>query len=102
MANRSLLCFAHGQDGDWEAICVDLDIGVQGASFAEVQAMLGEAVLEYVDAAKNETPEVQAQLLGRKAPWHVSLRLWIDILISTIFDRQRREQQASFPVACPA
>lgn len=102
MTSRSFLCYAHGRDGDWEAICVDLDVAVQGASFEEVQMLLNEAVAEYVDAAMFETPKVRAQLLNRKAPWHVSFKLWIGILISNLFNGQHREQQASFPVACPA
>lgn len=70
MTSRSFLCYAHGRDGDWEAICVDLDVAVQGASFEEVQMLLNEAVVEYVDAPMFETPKVRAQLLNRKAPWH--------------------------------
>ena len=37
---KRLLCFAEGKEGDWEGICVDLDIAVQGASFNEVCELL--------------------------------------------------------------
>ncbi|MEO6717060.1 MAG: hypothetical protein ABIM50_07405 [Novosphingobium sp.] len=100
--NRSLQCFAHGRDGDWEAICIDLDIAVQGTSFQEVQSTLNDAVRSYASLVSNEDPVTRANLLNRKAPWHVIAKLWIGILISGILDGRRGEEQASFPLPCPA
>ena len=34
--DRMVRCYAKGHTGDWEAICLDLDIAVQGESFEDV------------------------------------------------------------------
>ena len=99
---RSLQCFAHGRDGDWEAICVDLDIAVQGKSFGEVQQSLNEAVRSYVELVSLEDDSAKESLLNRRAPWHVTAKLWIGLVISGLMDGRRGEEQASFPLPCPA
>lgn len=72
---RRLQCFAHGRPGDWEAICTDLDLAVQGTSFEDVQRMLNEAVCSYVEDAMQESEETRRQLLKRRSPWHVRIGL---------------------------
>lgn len=99
----SVVCYAHGRPGDWEGVCIDFDIAVQGRSFAEVQRLLEEAVHEYVAAAQEEAPATRRQLLDRRAPWSVSFAWTIRVLISSL--RHRRDDDdssASFPVACAA
>ncbi len=51
-----LVRFARGRAGDWEAICVDFDIAVQGRSLNEVLARLESAVSDYVAAAREKIP----------------------------------------------
>lgn len=102
MAN-ALLCYAHGRDTEWEAICVDLDIAVQGRSFDEVRSLLSSAIASYVADAAAESPRDALRLLTRRAPFHVravlALRLaWYNLM----HGKQDREMQASFPVLCPA
>lgn len=97
------MCFAHGRDTDWEAICVDLDIAVQGESFEEVRALLREAIQTYIEDACQEPPEVRDRLLSRTAPWHVRLGLAAKVVVYTLFEKSRkREVQASFGLPCPA
>jgi len=99
----SVVCYAQGRPGDWEAICVDFDIAVQGRSFAEVQKMLEEAVADYVAAAMEEAPDVRSRLLSRRAPLSVSVMWTIRVLLSSL--RHRRDDDdssASFPIACAA
>jgi predicted RNase H-like HicB family nuclease len=50
LASRSLHCYAEGRNGDWEAICLDLDIAVQGGSFEEVFGSLREAISLYLES----------------------------------------------------
>jgi hypothetical protein len=100
--NRSLQCFAHGRQGDWEAICVDLDIAVQGESFEEVQQGLNQAVSSYIELVAKESSTAREALLNRRAPWHVIAKLWIGLVISGLLDRRKGEEQASFPLPCPA
>ena len=52
---KFLTCYATGDSGGWEAICVDFDIAVQGKSFEEVFQELKVAIREYVESAKQET-----------------------------------------------
>ena len=98
---RSLRCFAHGRDHEWEGICVDLDIAVQGSSFDEVKNLLEDAVRGYIEAVMDERPDVQKQLLSRRAPFGVVAKLWIKSAMFNLFDGRQREEQASFPLACP-
>jgi predicted RNase H-like HicB family nuclease len=65
---KQVLCFAQWRDGDWEGICLDFDIAVQGRSFEEVKAALEEAVDTYVEDALREEQSVARQLLRRAAP----------------------------------
>jgi hypothetical protein len=59
---------AQGRDGDWEAICLDLDIAVQGESFDEVAGSLHAAIATYYSDARAEEPDARRRLLNRKAP----------------------------------
>lgn len=98
----SLLCFAHGNPSGWEALCIDLDISVQGDTFDDVRALLSKAVGSYIDAAQDEAPDVRAKLLNRRAPWWVSAGMTMRLIAFNVFRGRTREAQASFPVACPA
>jgi len=99
---RSFLCFARGHGSEWEAICVDLDIAVQGRSFNEVRQGLEEAVASYVESAHAEDAETCSKLLNRRAPlWVVLLWTW-RVLKSAWRSRSDNDTSASFPVACPA
>lgn len=99
----NVVCYAHGRPGDWEGVCIDFDIAVQGRSFAEVQHLLECAVHEYVAAAMEEAPDVCAKLLNRRAPLSVSFAWTFRVLASSL--RHRRDDDdssASFPIACAA
>lgn len=104
MANptKSLQCYAHGRDGAWEAICVDLDLAVAGNTFEEVQDSLEIAISEYLELVAQEAPEQQEKLLNRRAPWFVRMGLAAKMLAFMIFGGRSREAQASFPMPCPA
>ena len=42
---RKLTCYAWGKPGDWEALCVDLDLAAQGAKLSrKFAARLGDAL----------------------------------------------------------
>lgn len=94
----SFLCFAHGRDGDWEAVCVDLDIAIQGSSFDEVRNLLNRAVSTYVADAEAESAEVRDSLLSRRAPWHVTAGMKLRFLLSSFTRRRDNLAEAIFPV----
>ena len=68
---KILTCYATGQDREWEAICVDLDIAVQGDSFSDVYTRLNEAIADYVYSVVAESPAQVKRLMSRAAPWRV-------------------------------
>ncbi len=94
-------CFAQGTDGDWEAICVDLDIAVQGDSFENVKLLLDCAISTYIEDAMCESPEVRSRLLSRKAPWTVIAKHALDTALYN-FRQNAKMKRASYPVACHA
>lgn len=107
MRDATLLCFAHGRDSEWEAICVDLDIAVTGRSLGEVSDLLERAVSSYIEDAKKESPETCKQLLLRRAPLRVELSLLFRMFISAVsqFFRRRNhmsEFEARFTIPCRA
>jgi predicted RNase H-like HicB family nuclease len=71
---RILHCHAFGSDHQWQAICLDLDLAVQGGSFEEVFQLLKEAIAFHLEGI-SELPEAdQRRLLNRRVPWLVRLR----------------------------
>lgn len=73
MRSRTLRCYAEGRDGDWEAICLDLDIAVQGDSFEDAFQSLQQAISLYMETVADLPPQDRPSLLDRPAP--LSLRL---------------------------
>ena len=89
-----LRCMAESQDGAWWAICIDLDIGVQGQSFADVKEGLNRAIEMYLERAA-ELPEAEQDvLLSRRSPWHVRAKFYLGSLLGWFgerdTDRRRR------------
>jgi predicted RNase H-like HicB family nuclease len=104
MAERTLQCYAHGHpDGVWEAICIDLDIAVQGRSFAEVREFLQTAIESYVEQAKQERPEDAERLLNRRSPLHVRARYALGAAVGRLFGRAAGGvREEPFVVSCHA
>lgn len=100
---KNLLCYAAGRAGDWEAICIDLDIAVQGQSFDEARALLQRSIDLYVEEAVKEAPEEAARLLARTAPLWVRTT-WAMTLFWHLLSRQpgRGLSYAGFDLSCPA
>lgn len=87
---RKLTCYAWGKPGDWEALCVDLDIATQGSSFEEVKRDLELAVEDFLDYA-SELPENNRKfLLSHRAPRSLRLRLALRHQWSTLTRTCRR------------
>lgn len=103
MADK-LLCFARGRPGEWEAICLDYDIAVQGTSFEEVERLLGMSIDDYVESARKEAPAVRDKLLRRSAPAHV----WLGYVFGFLWHNLGRRRsngdrlEHSFQMSCPA
>jgi predicted RNase H-like HicB family nuclease len=93
VAAKTLHCYAEGQDGDWEAICLDLDIAVQGRTFEEVFGSLREAIKLYLDSVSSLPADERRSLLQRPAPIVVRLKFlahaWRGLFANRDDDRQR-------------
>jgi predicted RNase H-like HicB family nuclease len=63
-----LRCYAIRRDALWSAICIDLCLAAQGASFEEARRKLAEQIAEYVTEAVTIDQEHAGYLLRRKAP----------------------------------
>lgn len=97
-------CFAEGRGNQWSALCLDLDIAVDGASFEEVYRDLNKAVEMYLQRAA-EFPEAErARMLRRKAPWHVRLPIMIRALRIGLTGGPRDDDRQShgYTLPCPA
>jgi hypothetical protein len=84
---RQLLCFAEGEADRWQAICVDLDVAVQGTSFGEVSGALELAIAEYLRAAAAEDEPTRRRLLARRAPLLVRLLYAMRFVKQFLFGR---------------
>jgi hypothetical protein len=105
MEPRVLRGYAHGRAGAWEAICLDLDIAVQGRSFEDVRTRLDEAVASYIEDAEKEAPADAARLLKRRSPLTAQLRMLAIMAGAFVFGLTagtRREEQATFGIPCHA
>lgn len=104
MVPKHVQCFAHGRGNDWQAICVDFDIAVQGHSLPDVQQRLGDAVTAYVIAAMEQDEDTRREWLSRRVPLSVELGLFFGYFAHVLTRRRRRDHdecKAGFDV-CPA
>jgi predicted RNase H-like HicB family nuclease len=99
--SRTLHCYAEGRDGGWEAICLELDIAVQGDSFAEVYQALDEAIAAYLETVHDLPEGERRHLLRRKAPMSVRISFLLRAFRTILFGRDNDPQYAGFtlPVA---
>ena len=101
MNSRILHCYAEGQGGDWAAICLDLDIAVQGSSFEEVFAALQKAISLYLESVADLPPQERRFLLHRPAPFPVRLKFLTHALRGLFADGDgdRQRHQFTMPLA---
>ena len=102
-SERVLRCFVRGRGDRWEAMCIDLDIAVEGDSRREVVGRLEDAIAGYVESACAEGGEQAKRLLSRRAPWRVRLGVVFGSALHVLFrTRPGHELRGNFDLACPA
>lgn len=99
---KLLYCAARGHEGHWEAICLDLDIAVEGKSFKDVQARLNKAIRLYVESALKKPDDVRDRLLNRRAPFLVRMKWTLPFLIANVLSRKDDGDRSPAIFACPA
>jgi predicted RNase H-like HicB family nuclease len=101
LASRNLRCYAEGRDGDWEAICLDLDIAVQGRSFEEVFSSLQKAISLYFESVNDLPSHEQPSLLSRRVPLSIRFKFLAHALRGMFADSDgdRYRHQFTLPLA---
>jgi predicted RNase H-like HicB family nuclease len=102
LGNRTLHCYAEGRDGEWEAICLDLDIAVQGQSFEEVCASLRQAISLYLETLADLEPKQRQSLLRRSAPLSVRLKFLAHAVRGLFSDHDGGSQRHQFTMLLAA
>lgn len=103
MAN-TFRCVAEGcDDHGWQAICLDLDIAVEGRTLADVKARLSEAVSLHVREAMKLPERDRQRLLTRQVPFSLKLVYAFKLFWHSIKSKSRDcDMQASFEIPCHA
>lgn len=98
---RVLYCYASGREGAWEAICLDLDIAVQGTSFEDVSALLQEAIGLYLETVKDLPEAERAAFLSRPVPFLTRLGFAIEAFWSALRAKSDGKLEHQFTMAVP-
>ena len=98
---RLLYCYASGRAGAWEAICIDLDIAVQGKSFEEVSALLQEAIVLYLETVSDLPESERAAFLSRPVPFWTRLGFALEAFWSALRAKTDGELKHLFTMALP-
>jgi len=81
MPNRYLRCFAENSEGVWVAYCLDLGMGVQAETFADVKQKLEAQI-------RDLTPDEALRYFRRGAPawlWTRYYYTWVVVKIARLF-----------------
>ena len=73
----ALQCYAYRRGQRWHAICVDLDVAVDGESSPAVVATLETCIDLHLERVAELPAEERRRLLSRRAPWRVRAPLAI-------------------------
>ena len=96
-------CMAEGTQGQWEAICLNFDIAVQGDTFEEVYHSLDEAVRSYLETVHTYPEDDKRRLLSRSVPLWLRLKFAAAYCMSAMFRSASKERHTySAPTVCPA
>ncbi len=74
-------CYVWGKDSDWEAICTDLDIAVQGRSFDDTKSLLNEAITNFLTDVESLPTDDRQRLLNRRSPLLLRMKLRLKYLL---------------------
>ena len=77
MNRRKFRCYIRGRDSDWEAICTDLDIAVQGNSLENAKSLLEDAVNGFLTELEDWPLDDQRRLLNRRSPFWLRVQFFI-------------------------
>ncbi|MDE0101775.1 MAG: hypothetical protein OXN89_05295 [Bryobacterales bacterium] len=73
--SKRFRCYAYGRGSDWQAICVDVDVAVDGASSEEVKDSLGASVELFLSAVADLSLDDQREALSHTTPRYICFKL---------------------------
>jgi hypothetical protein len=87
----TLRCYAENKArGLWVAVCIDLNLAVQGESYREVRKKLDKQIDDYLqDALVGEDSKYVTQLIPRRAPRKFFLKYYLIHLHFFVWHRVR-------------
>jgi len=101
--DRTVLCYVEGAGREWQGVCLDFDIAIQGESFEQVRELLGEAITSYVEDVSREDAETQRQLFNRRTPLLTRLGFkWRFLSSALMSQRHSKDLRGSFELPCHA
>ncbi len=96
---RALYCYVSGHEGAWEAICLELDIAVQGRSFEEFSSLLREAIALYLATVSELLEEERSAFLSGSVPFTTRLGFAIAAFLSALCARGNGDLKHQFTMA---
>jgi hypothetical protein len=104
MTTFSYFCIAEGcDDQGWQAICLNLDIAVEGATLADAKMRLDAAVGDYIEQVLKLPAADRRRLLNRSIPFALKLEYAFRLFWHSLRSKRRDGgQQASFEIPCHA
>lgn len=90
----ALRCYAHRRGQQWHAICLDLDVAVDGQSFPAVVASLQTCIDLYLERVAELPAQERRCFLTRRAPWRVRASSAISIRLHRLNLEGARERNA--------
>ena len=100
--DRKLHCLALGSDGAWEAICLDLDIAVQGRSFEDESDALTPEITLYSEHVATIPAAEQSQFLDRRVPLLMRLRFAVKAFALALAQDSSQGYQHHYTMPCSA
>ena len=90
--------YAWGRGADWQAICTDLDLAVQGTSLPEIQEEIGNAIDTYLEYLSELPKEERDRLFKQKSPLSLRMSLRLKCWISGLFSLRKNDAPENIPV----
>jgi hypothetical protein len=99
---RTLHCLAFGREGAWEAICLDLDIAVQGTTFDDAARSLNTAIALHLESLDGLPDAERHRLSYRPVPLSARLRFAARALALAFSRRNSGTYQHQYTMPSPA
>ena len=96
-------CYVERRGDDWEAVCIDFDLAVQGHSLAEVRDKLERAIHEYLAYVQSLPEAERAAFLNRRVPLATRIAFMLRVVLSGLRSHGRGgDRRGAYTLPCAA